>query len=154
MLTPLNTIFVRETVKEKHWERWRDEESERRRDRQKDRQKDLVFSGFQLVCCNSPIGRRVAFSVPPSRTSKKQPDIQTTVHTVETFGRVRHRQTCQYECILARCSACLIPKVQCLSVLIFTWVFMQCMPSTVEKKKHSQHCSCQESQLSETLLQT
>lgn len=102
MLTPLNMIFVRETVKEKYWERWRGGKWKRERDRQKDSREDLVFSRFQLVWCNSPIGRRVAFSVPPSRTSKKMPDIQTTVHTVETFGRVQHRQTCQYDCILAR----------------------------------------------------
>ncbi len=48
-------------------ERWKVKEEER----QKDSLKDHVFSGFQLVWCNSPIGRRVAFSVPPSRTSKK-----------------------------------------------------------------------------------
>lgn len=81
MLTPLNMIFVRETVKEKYWERWRGGKWKRERDRQKDSREDLVFSGFQLVWCNSPIGRRVAFSVPPSRTSKKMPDIQTTVHS-------------------------------------------------------------------------
>lgn len=59
--------------------------SESKRDRQKDSEKDFVFSGFQLVLCNSPTGSGVAFSVLPSRTSKKKPDIQTTEHTVETF---------------------------------------------------------------------
>lgn len=92
-----------------------------------------MFSGFQLVWCNSPIGRRVSFFVPPSRTSKKKPDIQTTVHTVETFGRVQHRQTCLYDCIVARHNTCPIPKLQCLSVLIFTWFFMQHIASIVEK---------------------
>lgn len=151
MLTPLNTIFVG-----RPWKRniGKDGEGERgrRRDRQKDSQKDLVFSGFQLVWCNSPIGRRVAFSVPPSRTWKKKPDIQTTVHTVETSGRVQDRQTCQYDCILARYGACVIPKLERLSALIFTCFFhtvygFHCW------KSHSQHCSLQRFQLSETLLQ-
>lgn len=102
-------------------------------ERQKDSLKDHVFSGFQLVGCNSPIGRRAAFSVQPSRTSKKKPDIQTTVHTVETFGRVQHRQTCQYDCILAQCRTCLISKLQCLSVLIFTWFFIHYTSPIVEK---------------------
>lgn len=33
--------------------------------------KTFVFSRFPLVWCNSPTGRRVAFSEPPSRTSKQ-----------------------------------------------------------------------------------
>lgn len=38
MLTPLNTIFVRETVKEKYWERWRGGKGKRERERQTKRQ--------------------------------------------------------------------------------------------------------------------
>lgn len=84
MLTPLNTTFVREAVKEKILGKM-EKGRVKVRERQKDSEKDFVFSGFQLVLCNSPTGSGVAFSVLPSRTSKKKPDIQTTEHTVETF---------------------------------------------------------------------
>lgn len=83
MLTPLNTIFLRETVKEMYLERRRGGKGEEERQTRNTVRKTFVFSRFQLVWCNSPTGRRVGFSVPPSRTSKK--NLISTVHTVEAL---------------------------------------------------------------------
>lgn len=68
----------------------------------KDSNTDLVCSGFYFEWCNSPVGRKDAFTVPPSRTSKTKPDIQTTVRTEPTFEQEKHRKSCQYSCIQLR----------------------------------------------------
>lgn len=81
--------------------------------------KTSVFSRFPLAWCNSPTGRRVAFSEPPNRTSKQNLISKPPYTTVETFG-VQHRKTCQCVPIRARSRTVLIPKIQCLSVLVFT----------------------------------
>lgn len=89
---------------------------------------DFILSGVIV-----PMVEELPSLCHPAGHQRNKPDIQTTVHTVETFGRVQHRQTCQHDCILARKNTCLISKLQCLSVLIFTWFFIQYMASTVEK---------------------
>lgn len=115
MLTLLNVVFLREAAKEILGKMERRKVKGGKTDKIR---KTFVFSRFPLVWCNSPTGRRVAFSEPPSRTSK-QNLVSKPPYTVETFG-VQHRKSCQCVHIRARRRTVLIPKIQCLSVLVFT----------------------------------
>lgn len=122
MLTTAQRAFSRGgAAKEKYWERWRG--GKRREERQTKVRKTFVFSRFPLVWRNSPTARGVAFSEPPSRTSKQNLISKTTVHNSRNiWSPTQQKKSCQRVHIWARRRTGLIPKMQCLSVLVFTCV--------------------------------
>ena len=117
-------------------------------DKKKTVRKTLCSQDFNLSGVIVPLVEEFLSVCRPAGHERKNPNIQTTVHTVETFGQVQHRQTCH---ITFYPDIVLVWYIEYLTVVVFTWFLMQWMTSTLIKV--SQPSSWRGFQLFETFPQ-